>query len=169
MTVISRIAAAAAFALLMISGTAFAQGASVAFGGLKHDASLPVEITADELNVDQATGSAVFTGNVVAGQGEMRLSAGRVQVQYATENGQVTGRIDKLIATGGVTLVNGGEAAEAQKAVYSVSGADIVMTGDVILTQGANALSGEKLTVDLTSGSGRMEGRVRTIFQTGGN
>ncbi|WP_245622465.1 lipopolysaccharide transport periplasmic protein LptA [Litoreibacter arenae] len=153
----------------MISGTAFAQGASVAFGGLKHDASLPVEITADELNVDQATGSAVFTGNVVAGQGEMRLSAGRVQVQYATENGQVTGRIDKLIATGGVTLVNGGEAAEAQKAVYSVSGADIVMTGDVILTQGANALSGEKLTVDLTSGSGRMEGRVRTIFQTGGN
>lgn len=169
MTVISRIAAAAAFALLMISGTAFAQGASVAFGGLKHDASLPVEITADELNVDQATGSAVFTGNVVAGQGEMRLSAGRVQVQYATENGQVTGRIDKLIATGGVTLVNGGEAAEAQKAVYSVSGADIVMTGDVILTQGANALSGEKLTVDLTSGSGRMEGRVRTIFQTGDN
>ena len=41
------------------------------------------------------------------------------------------------------------------------------MTGDVILTQGPNALSGERLIVDLTSGTGRMEGRVRTIFQTG--
>jgi lipopolysaccharide export system protein LptA len=169
MTVFSRIAAAAALVLFLVSGAVFAQGASVAFGGLKHDASLPVEITADELTVDQATGSAVFIGNVVAGQGEMRLSANRVQVQYATENGQATGRIDQLIATGSVTLVNGAEAAEAERAVYSVKGAEIVMTGNVILTQGVNALSGEKLTVDLKTGSGRMEGRVRTIFQTGGN
>lgn len=150
-------------------GAAFAQGASVAFGGLKHDASQPVEITADELTVDQATGSAVFVGNVVAGQGEMRLSAARVQVHYATENGQATGRIDRLVATGSVTLVNGAEAAEAAQAVYTVSAGEIVMTGDVILTQGINALSGEKLTVDLNTGSGRMEGRVKTIFQTGGN
>lgn len=167
--IFSRFAAIAALALVLITGSAFAQGASVAFGGLKHDASLPVEITADELTVDQATGSAVFIGNVVAGQGEMRLSAGRVQVQYATENGQATGRIDQLVATGSVTLVNGAEAAEAEKAVYTVSASEIVMTGNVILTQGVNALSGEKLTVDLNSGSGRMSGRVRTIFRTGGN
>lgn len=169
MTVLSKLVGIAALTVFLISGSAFAQGASVAFGGLKHDASLPVEITADELTVDQATGSAVFIGNVVAGQGEMRLSAARVRVEYATENGQVTGRINQLIATGGVTLVNGAEAAEAAKAIYSVAGANIVMTGDVILTQGVNALSGEKLTVDLKTGSGRMEGRVRTIFQTGGN
>lgn len=150
-------------------GAAYAQGASVAFGGLKHDASQPVEITADELTVDQATGSAVFSGSVVAGQGEMRLSANRVQVEYAAENGQATGRINQLVATGGVTLVNGAEAAEAARAVYSVSAGEIVMTGDVILTQGVNALSGEKLTVDLNTGSGRMEGRVKTIFQTGGD
>lgn len=169
MKLISKLATAAALALFLVSGMAYAQGASIAFGGLKHDASLPVEITADELSVDQASGSAVFIGNVVAGQGEMRLSAARVQVEYATENGQVTGRINQLIATGGVTLVNGAEAAEAQKAIYSVSGATIVMTGDVVLTQGVNALSAEKLTVDLKTGKGRMEGRVRTIFQTGGN
>ncbi len=146
-----------------------AQGATVAFGGLKHDASLPVEITADELTVDQQSGEAVFIGNVVAGQGEMRLSAARVQVQYAVVNGQPTGDIDTLVASGGVTLVNGGEAAEAANATYAVRAAEIVMTGDVILTQGVNALSGEKLTVDLNTGQGRMSGRVKTIFQTGGN
>lgn len=151
------------------TGAVLAQGATVAFGGLKHDASLPVEITADELTVDQQTGLAVFIGNVVAGQGEMRLSAARVRVQYAVVNGQATGDIDKLFASGGVTLVNGAEAAEARDAVYAVGAAEIVMTGDVILTQGVNALSGEKLTVDLNTGQGRMTGRVKTIFQTGGN
>jgi len=119
--------------------------------------------------VDQESGQAVFNGNVVAGQGEMRLSAARIQVKYATENGQQTGDIDQIIASGGVTLVNGGEAAESRDAVYSVNAAEIVMTGDVILTQGANALSGEKLTVDLETGQGRMTGRVKTIFQTGGD
>lgn len=146
-----------------------AQNASVAFGGLKHDASLPVEITADALKVDQASNSAVFDGNVVAGQGGMRLSAGRVQVEYAAQNGSATGKVSRLVATGGVTLVNGAEAAEAQKAIYAVNEAKIVMSGDVILTQGENALSGETLVIDLKTGRGQMEGRVRTIFQTGGN
>lgn len=154
---------------LLLASMAHAQNANVAFGAVKHDKSLPVEITADQLTVDQSTGSAVFLGNVVAGQGDMRLSAGRVQVQYATENGAATGRIDRLMASGGVTLVNGAEQAESQDAVYAVGTAEIVMTGDVILTQGPNALSAEKLIVDLTSGTGRMEGRVRTIFQTGGS
>ncbi|MEM7470559.1 MAG: lipopolysaccharide transport periplasmic protein LptA [Pseudomonadota bacterium] len=158
-----------AMIIAILSGAtaaASAQGANVAFGGLKHDASLPVEITADELTVDQATGQAVFIGNVVAGQGEMRLSAGQVKVQYAASGGQTTGRIAQLVASQGVTLVNGAEAAEAQSAVYDVERAEIVMTGDVILTQGQNALSGEQLTVDLTDGSGRMTGRVKTIFRT---
>ena len=64
-------------------------------------------------------------------------------------------------------LVNGAEAAEAQKAVYAVDRGSIVMSGSVLLTQGQNALSGERFVVDLGSGTGRMEGRVKTIFQTG--
>ena len=154
---------------LTFASAALAQNATVAFGGLKHDNTLPVEITADELTVDQNTGTAIFIGNVVAGQGEMRLTAARVRVEYATQDGEPTGQIDRLLATGGVTLVNGPEAAESREATYAVSAGEVVMTGDVVLTQGANALAGEKLTVDLTTGTGRMSGRVRTIFQTGGN
>lgn len=158
--------------LILIFGfatAASAQNATVAFGGLKHDSSLPVEITSDELAVNQGNGTATFIGSVVAGQGSLRLTAAQVVVEYGTQDGQATGRIDRLLASGGVTLVNGPEAAEAQNAVYVVSAGEVVMTGDVILTQGANALAGEKLTVDLNTGEGRMEGRVRTIFQTGGS
>ncbi len=153
--------------LLMAPFMAAAQGASVAFGDVSVDPNSPVEITADELAVDQTNGSAIFDGNVVAGQGEMRISASKIRVQYLVENGKATGQIDKLFATGGVTLVNGPEAAEASEAVYTVGTGEIEMTGNVLLTQGPNALSGNKLIVDLNSGTGRMVGRVKTVFQTG--
>lgn len=149
--------------------SAMAQSTQIAFGGLQHDTSLPVEISADRLEISQADGSATFTGNVVIGQGEMRLSAGTVRVEYAAAEGDATGRISRLIASGGVTLVNGAEAAEAREAVYSIDEGVIVLTGDVILTQGRNALSSQRLVVDLKTGTGTMDGQVRTILQTDGN
>lgn len=156
-----------ALSLLLLPALALAQGAQVAFGALRQDPTLPVEVTADELRVDQSKGTATFTGNVVVGQGEMRLSADRVDVEYATEGNDPTGRISRLHATGNVVLVNGAEAAEARDAVYTIDSGSIVMTGDVLLTQGQNALAGQRLVVDLTTGTGTMEGRVKTIFQTG--
>ena len=158
------------FCLLALgfSATAQAQGASVAFGGLKHDSSLPVEIAADSLTINQETGKATFRGNVLVGQGEMRLSAGLVQVEYK-DGSSSTGEVQRLHASGGVTLVSGAEAAEAAEAIYSIGSSQIVMSGNVLLTQGQNALSGQKLTVDLTSGTGVMSGRVKTVFQSGGD
>lgn len=151
------------------AGFATGQGAEVAFGGLQHDASLPVEIAADQLTIDQSDGTAQFTGNVLIGQGDLRLTAGKVLVEYAAPEGQATGEISRLLASGGVTLVSGNEAAEAQNAEYSIDGATIILSGNVILTQGVNALSAERMVVDLTTGQAKMEGRVRTIFQTGNN
>ncbi len=49
---------------------------------MKHDATQPVEITSDRLELDQAAGSAVFTGTVKVGQGTLRLAADRVEVFY---------------------------------------------------------------------------------------
>lgn len=146
-----------------------AQGAQIAFGGLQHDSTLPIEMAADELAINQADGTAVFKGNVVIGQGLMRLSAAHVLVEYAAPQDGVTGKISRLLANGGVVLVNGTEAAEAESADYSVQTGTIVMTGNVLLTQGANALSAERMVVDLNTGTGIMQGRVRTILQSGGN
>ena len=41
------------------------------------------------------------------------------------------------------------------------------MTGDVLLTQGASALTSERMVVNLTTGTAQMAGRVKTILQTG--
>ena len=154
---------------IALPALSFAQGMNVTFGGITQDSSLPVEMTADQLSVDQNDSTAVFTGNVLIGQGEMRLAADKVRVEYETADGQPTGRIRRLLASGSVTLVSGAEAAEAQNAVYSIDAGTIVMTGDVLLTQGFNALSSQKMTVNLNTGNAVMEGRVKTILRQSNN
>lgn len=141
-----------------------AESAEVSFG-MQQDTSLPVEVTSEQLSVDQSRGTAVFTGNVVVTQGEMRLAAPRLEVDYSQG---ADGRIERAHATGGVTLVNAREAAEAEEAVYTVGTGSILMTGEVLLTQGRTTLSGSRLTIDLDTGSGQMQGPVRTVFQTDG-
>lgn len=63
----------AGLALGLLGAIATAQEMGVTFGGLKADTSLPVEVKADTLAVDQASGLASFTGNVLVVQGAMRL------------------------------------------------------------------------------------------------
>jgi lipopolysaccharide export system protein LptA len=155
-----------AIALAALAVTAAAQGTSVPFGGLQQDTDLPVEIAADRLEVTQETGQAVFIGTVVASQGAMRLAADRLEVTYANaEEGAAPDGIQSLRASGRVTLSNGAEAAEAAEAVYTIASGVIVLSGDVLLTQGETLIAGDRLTVTLATGAAVMEGRVTTILQ----
>ncbi len=148
-------------AIFWAPNIALAQGAQIAFGDTAQNSRLPVEVTADNLNVNQEDGTAVFTGNVLIGQGEMRLSAPRVLVVYKPDQSG----IEKLQATGGVTLVSGQDAAEAQQADYNIDSGMIEMQGSVLLVQGTNALTGDKMFVDTRAGTARVSGRVKTILQ----
>lgn len=153
------------FIALMLAGlpvlASAQQGAQVQFGGMQQDTSAPVEVTADSLSINQSDGTALYTGNVVIVQGEMRLAAPRVLVVYS----ESAGRIDRMEATGGVVMVSGKEAAEASRADYDIEGGSVVMSGNVLLTQGPNALTAERMVVNLESGAAQMSGRVRTVMQ----
>lgn len=149
--------------LLLIAGQGAAQGMSLSFSGLQSVRGLPVEIRSDELQVDNTTGETVFSGNAVIGQGDLRIAAPLIRIFYAAGG---DGRIQRMEASGGVTLVTGDEAAEAQNAVYEVIAETVMMRGSVILTQGANVVSGDRLDFNLRTGRGSMEGNVRTIIQT---
>lgn len=155
-----------ALGFALVATTALAQTA-VSVGSLEHDTDLPVEVTSDSLSVANEEGQAVFDGNVVVIQGPMRLASAKLEVSYDTTGGG--NDIQEMVATGGVTFVNGSEAAESNRAIYSPEAGTLVMEGDVVLTQGATAIAGDKLTVNLDDGTGLIEGQVRTTFQTGGN
>lgn len=145
--------------------TALAQGTDITLGAINADPSAPVEIRADSLSVDQGTGRALFEGGVVIGQGDLRIAAGRVEVVYDGASGDIS----RLDASGGVTFATATEAAEAQQATYDLTGGQLVLSGDVLLTQGASAISADRMEIELSSGRARLSGNVRTIFQQGGN
>jgi lipopolysaccharide export system protein LptA len=134
------------------------------FGGFKHDNTQPIEITADALEVREAERRAIFTGEVVAGQGDLRLTAETLNVWYLEDGGE-TGAIERVRAEGDVFLSSGAETARGAWADYDVTTGLVTMGGGVTLAQGENAIQGERLTVDLTEGTGRIEGgRVRSVF-----
>ncbi|MFP3385529.1 MULTISPECIES: lipopolysaccharide transport periplasmic protein LptA [Tritonibacter] len=149
---------------LLLSPVAIAQGTGVSFGVLQTDTSQPVDITSDNLSVNQEDGSALLTGNVLIIQGEMRLSADNVLVVRKTDgNG-----IERLEARGNVLLVSGEDAAEARTADYTIENGTVVMRGDVLLTQKGNTLGAEQMTVNLTTGNATLNGRVRTTLPGSG-
>jgi len=151
--------------LALISSAVTAQSASIAFGTIKADPTLPVEVTADALEVNQTDGSAEFQGNVLVVQGVMRLSADTVLVSYKPEQKG----IDQLEAIGNVILVNGPDAAEAERAEYTIDSGTVVMTGNVLLSQGSSTLTSNQMVVNLNTGTAQMSGRVKTILNPDGS
>ena len=151
---------------LLVPDTAAAQ-AQVPFSGLAVDSAAPVEIEAQTLDVDQEGGAADFAGDVLVVQDGLRLSADRLQVSYGADPDTGQTRIRQMRATGNVTLVTPDEAAEAASALYDLDAGSLTMEGDVLLTQAGNALAGDRLVIDLASGTGRMEGRVRSVILPG--
>ena len=130
----------------------------------KFNTSLPLEIRSKELNIEQNTGRATFSSNVIATQGNLILTALTLVVEYALKNSRMTSEMEKLTANKDVTIVSETQSAVANKMVYDVMSEKIIMTGDVILKEGLSATSGDRLTINLNTGSRRMEGNVRTLI-----
>jgi lipopolysaccharide export system protein LptA len=93
----------------------------------------------------------------------LRLAAGEVSVIYGAEGEQQ--QISQVIASGGVLLTRGEDAAEGEEAEYSVEDSRVYLTGNVLVTQGRTTVAGDRLSIDLSTGNGTMDGRVRTILQ----
>ena len=139
-------------------------GASAALAqsspGLAHDSSLPIEITADNLEVHRDRRVAIFRGRVQAVQGEMRLQADEVVVHYreGTEGERAeAGSISRIDADGRVFFSTSEETAEGKHGVYDVDHSTITLTGSVVLARGDSVIRGERLVLNLATGQSRME------------
>ena len=85
-------------AMLLSTSAVLAQDMQLRLGQSMNLATRQLEITSDSLEVDQATGASTFLGNVVASQGEMRLSAQSLRIEYSTSGEGSRQRIDRLVA-----------------------------------------------------------------------
>jgi len=130
----------------------------------QHDTSLPIEITADSLEVEQKKQLATFEGNVDAVQGDMVLTADKLKVYYSEGDDEAdplnTGSIRKIEAIGNVFLSSPRETAEGDVGVYDVAADLVTMEGSVVLTRADNVIRGDRLEIDLTTGRSRMDAAV---------
>ena len=141
--------AAAALAALGFSSLAGAQ----AIAGF--NSNQPVNYAADRIELQDRQNRVVLSGDVVITQGDLRLTAGRTTVAY-TDAGSL--RIQRIDATGGVTVNRGGESARGAAAVYDFNRRVIVLSGGVALRRGGDTLNGGRLTIDLNSGLSSVDG-----------
>ncbi len=159
-------------ALLAVAPAAGQQSGSGLSG---FNSNAPVDVDADRIEVQDRADRAIFSGNVIARQGNMTMSAARLTVAYTNSNGV---NVERLEASGGVTLRTPSETARGNFAIYDVDRRIVTMIGGVHLTQGANRVQGGRLVLDLNShravmdgggGSGRVSGRFTVPQRQTGN
>lgn len=150
--------AAASFALtsLALLSTGGAGGAAHAQALANHNSNAPVDFNAGSIEVQDRADRVVLSGGVKVTQAGLTVTAPRMIVAYTRQGGTDVNRLD---ATGGVTVNKGDETAKGNVAIYDLDRRLITMVGNVELQQGANRLSGGRLVIDLNSGRATVDGR----------
>lgn len=165
------VAALIAMAALTGAPAVAQQGAAAGFNLQASDK--PVRIEADVLEVLDDQGTAVFTGNVVAQQGDTTLNTTKLTVFYeggamAQQANEATGdqatsggpaqsqRIKRLEADGQVVVTTKDQKATGDKAIFRMEDNSVTLTGDVVLSQGKNVLRGTELVVNLDTGRSKL-------------
>ena len=143
---------AAILAAMLLAGPASAQ----ALRG--HNANAPVDVDADRIEVQDRADRAIFAGNVRVRQGGLSLDAARLTVAYSGGIAGGSPTIQRLDASGGVTVRSASETARGDFAIYDLNRRLITMIGGVTLNQGANVVRGGRLLIDLNSGRSVVDG-----------
>lgn len=103
----------------------------------------PITIKSNELSADNKGKVAVFSGKVVAKQGDVTIFCDRMTVHY----GAVQGEVDKIEADGNVRIVQENRTGVASHALYDSKEGKVVLTGGTPkVMQGADTVSGEIIT-----------------------
>lgn len=120
-----------------------------------HDSRAPVDIAADRIELEDRANRVVFTGGVSVTQAGLNISAARMLVNYTDAGGL---EIQRITATGGVTITRGDERASGNNAIYDFNRRIITMAGDVRLRRGGDTLNGGRLVIDLQTGLSSVDG-----------
>jgi len=186
--IVSSRAAAAVLVIALLGGVStslsFAQNAAPAaneqpanaFQGFTRNRKDPVKIEANSFEVRDKEKIAVFRGNVVVVQGDTTMRCRELEVHYegnalgadprqnvpATKSQQKSEsaqRIKRLIAVGGVIVTAKDQKAVGDKGTFDMASNIVILDGNVVLTQGGNIMNGDKLTVNLTTGTSKLDAK----------
>ncbi len=170
----------ALFALTVLAAPLACAAPGAAWAQLAAASKAPVDVTADQLVVENSECRASYKGAAEALQDTSRLRADTITIfnkmagaRASSGGGSSCGQLDRMEADGSVYYVTPDRVVKGDHAVYSADSKTIVVTGQVVVAQGKNVSAGTRLTINTDLGQATMEssvkgrgalGRVRTVL-----
>jgi lipopolysaccharide export system protein LptA len=139
------------------------------------DSKEPVNIDAAKLDYFDTEQKLVYTGNVVATQGQSKLQATTLVIYLTPKDTAAaagvpssSSQVRRMEAAGPVTIISKDQIGTGDSGIYEKSENKVYLIGNVTLTQGPNVTKGDKLIYDLTTKQAVVTGRVRSMFLPSG-
>ncbi len=140
----------------------------------------PINIAADKLDYFDKQQKAIYTGNVVAVQGETRLNATELVILFdrkaeakeakpAPGPGGANSQMRRMEGKGPIILTSKDQVGTGDALVYDKPENKFYLIGNVALSQGENVTRGDKLIYDLNTGQAVVtsKGRVHSLIIPG--
>jgi len=181
-----------ALAPLLLVAPLFAQqaqqakkpGSGAPFAGFGSNSREPIKVDSNTLEVFDKENKAVFSGDVVAVQGQTTMRCTVMNVLYAQAKAEKTGSapanpapatgaggqssIREIICIGPVSIVSGTQSATSNRLVYEAEKDTVTLTGKVVIADCDNVQRGERVVYDVKTGKATMDaganGRVQGVF-----
>jgi lipopolysaccharide export system protein LptA len=162
-----------------------------ALQGFSQNRDKPIKISSASLEVRDKDKVATFAGDVHLVQGDTTLRSKTLVVFYnddstpkpakppppiagAPDAPPMSQQIRRVEAKGGVLVTQKDQTATGESGVFDMQANTVTLLGNVVIAQGQNVVKGDRLTVDLTSGTSRVECgksqgqcRVQALIQPG--
>jgi lipopolysaccharide export system protein LptA len=137
----------------------------------------PIQIKANELEWLYDAQRIIYRGNVVAIQGDTTLKCSVLTVTYETppeanaKSGQSKPertpsreRFKEVVAEGSVDITSGERHATGKKAIFNEASRTVVLSGNAVLRDGGNQVTGETVTVFLDEKRSTVVGRAEMVI-----
>ena len=134
---------------------------TVASAQFSADSNAPVTGSAD--GVDYGPNVTTFTGQVDVRQGEVRILSDRMRV-HTTDGATGAGAIGgahKIEAIGNFYYLTPEQEVRGNRGVYIKATETFTVTGDVVLLQQENVVTGDKLVYNLNTGTAKVSGSCK--------
>jgi lipopolysaccharide export system protein LptA len=158
---------------------------SVPFAGFGSNSKEPIKVDSNKLEVFDKESRGVFSGDVVAVQGQTTVRCSVMTVLYAQQRGAgqpaaapasaagAQNSIQKIECEGPVSVVSGTQSATSKFMIYDALADTVTLTGSVVIADCDNVQRGERAVYDVKTGRATVDagakGRVQGIFTPGGD
>ncbi len=137
----------------------------------------PIHVEANRMTSTEKTNSVVFTGDVDAKQGDVRIRSDEMTVYYTPagkkvkaskkEEKKATQQVEKLVCIGNVEVTRGEFLGTSKKMIYLSKERQVILTGNAKAWQSQNMVSGDKIIYYLDEGRSEViGGTTATVGKT---